>query len=521
VRVPIGTDVPGIALSPDGQFLYTSEPLTAYKVATGERIWRREEVASNYGAFDINAEGTLLVLGDLSGKDGLLVNVEDGDTVATLNGHASGIWDIRFSPDGTLVGSTSSDGELIVWDTATARPRERWGTLDPVGVGFSPDNDLVYNGYGTSMLRTWDLSVEDTYLQQTTQVGDAGVFRQADFSPDGQQVAYGWRDDQDRGWVRFVDAVTGDTTSPTRFPVWDDARLWTNGAWHPDGGRYAGYWCDDNQDTCATPGTVTVLDSATGQPLRKPTDVVDGDGDIYSLAYVDGSRSLLAVDSDVKAHILDAETLRPRGEPFDISTFCPCATTPVGDASTALVWEWSGGGASTLWRVLDVNTGEVLSEGGDLDLLAHTSVAAPDGSTVAVAGDTGEIASIDVSTGHEQRRSSSLGAEVWSLNYSDDGELLVSGAEDGGVSLWDAATLELLGTVYPPHLGKPVPAGAQFIGDTHDVAIASHDGRVYRWETDLDRALDFACQMAGRNLTEAEWAEFLPAQPYQSVCPDQ
>jgi hypothetical protein len=27
--------------------------------------------------------------------------------------------------------------------------------------------------------------------------------------------------------------------------------------------------------------------------------------------------------------------------------------------------------------------------------------------------------------------------------------------------------------------------------------------------------------MAGRDLTEEEWAEFLPAQPYQSVCPQE
>ena len=107
---------------------------------------------------------------------------------------------------------------------------------------------------------------------------------------------------------------------------------------------------------------------------------------------------------------------------------------------------------------------------------------------------------------------------LW-LKYSDDGELLVSGAHDGGVSLWDATTLDLLGTVYPPHKGEAVPAGAQFIGDSHDVAIASYDGRVYRWETDLDRSIDFACQMAGRNLTEDEWEEFLPEQPYQDVCP--
>ena len=169
--------------------------------------------------------------------------------------------------------------------------------------------------------------------------------------------------------------------------------------------------------------------------------------------------------------------------------------------------------------MIDVSTGDVLSE-GDVDLQPYAYGVSPDGSTVAVAGDTGEIVTIDVSTGDEQRGSISLGAPVLWLNYSDDGELLVSGADDGGVSLWDATTLDLLGTVFPPHHGEPVPAGAQFIGDTHDVAIASHDGKVYRWETDLERAIDFACQMAGRNLTDEEWEQFLPAQPYQAVCPD-
>jgi WD40 repeat protein len=183
-----------------------------------------------------------------------------------------------------------------------------------------------------------------------------------------------------------------------------------------------------------------------------------------------------------------------------------------------MVYEWSADGGSTIWRVLDLGDGEVLSE-GELNLAAQASVASPDGSTVAVAGDTGQIVTIDISAGDEQRRSTGLGATVLWLNYSADGELLVSAAADGGVSLWDATTLELLGTVYPPHEGEPVPAGAQFIGDSHDVAIASYDGKVYRWETDLDRALDFACQMAGRTLTEQEWAQFLPTQPYRDVCP--
>ena len=124
----------------------------------------------------MNAQGTQLALsaGPTQGN-ALLVDASSGDTVHTLRGHRGTVTDIRFSPDGSLVGSASVDGELIVWDTATGRSVERWDTFDPWGIGFSPDNDLVYGGGGDSMLRTWDRSVQDTYLQQTTQVGGGVV----------------------------------------------------------------------------------------------------------------------------------------------------------------------------------------------------------------------------------------------------------------------------------------------------------------------------------------------------------
>ena len=113
--------VTGLALSPDGQTLYTAWPLTAYDVATGKRIWRREEVRSVW-ALDVNAKGTLLALGDSqTQKNAFLVDAASGHTVATLRGHRDVVTDIRFSPDGTLVGSGSNDGELIVWD--------KWGPM--------------------------------------------------------------------------------------------------------------------------------------------------------------------------------------------------------------------------------------------------------------------------------------------------------------------------------------------------------------------------------------------------------
>jgi WD40 repeat protein len=512
VRVPTGLDGQGVALSPDGQILYTDWPLTAWRVSDGRQLWRRDDVWS-FASVDVNAAGTLLALADsrptLTGRNVLLVSASDGATLHTLPGHQAKIRDLRLSPDGSLLGSRSDDGELIVWDTATGRPLDRWDTSSQWGVGFSPDSDLVYEGGAASMLHTWDRSMQETYLRRTTQV-DNVEFAHVDLSPDGQQVAYRWFDDTGGAWVMFVDTATGERTPPTRFSAGETSGSW--GTWHPDGGRYAG--C--SRDPCSA-GRVSVLDTATGGPDHEQKVA---DGDIAALAYVDEGRSLLVVSHE-RTVVVDSATLRPRGEPFDIQTEFDGPVdnaTPLGDGSAVIVRETSADGTSVHWRVIEVSTGALRSE-GNLGMTATAAAGSPDGSTVALAGSTGGIVTIDAASGRQQRRSASRGAMVLWLNYSDDGELLVSGADDGGVSLWDATTLDPLGTVYPPHPGDPVPAGAQFIGDSHDVAIASYDGGVYRWRTDRGRALAFACRIAGRDLTDEEWQEFLPDQPYRSVCP--
>jgi DNA-binding SARP family transcriptional activator/WD40 repeat protein/energy-coupling factor transporter ATP-binding protein EcfA2 len=513
VRTGIAAAGQGVALSPDGRTLYTSWPFAAYDVATGKQIWERPEVHSAFH-IDVDPQGTLLALEFFeTQRDALLVDAATGMTVHRLRGHTAWVRDIRFSHDGSRVGSVSDDGDLIVWDSASGLPLEKWYTSDAWGVGFSPGNDLVYGGGGVSMLRTWDRSVQDTYVQRTTVVQDTELFAHADLSPDGARVAYRWVDESGRGRVRFVDTLTGDATAAMRLPVRDGFGGLPLGTWRQDGRRYASHGCDD---PCEPNGAVSLLDPTTGRLVGGRRNVLDGDGDLLALTYSHTGRRLIVGDSDNRTTLLDADTLLPSGERLDVPGYL---ATPVGDGSVAMVFETPSGGESVHWRQLEVDTGAVLSE-GDVDTYAYTSVASPDGSTVAVAGFSGEIVTIDVSSGGEVGRSTSVGAEVLWLNFSDDGELLVAGAADGGVSLVDATTLVLVGTVHPPHYGDPVPAGAQFIGDTHNVVIASYDGSIYRWDTDLDRALEFACQMAGRDLTEDEWAQFLPAQPYRPVCPE-
>jgi WD40 repeat protein len=124
-----------------------------------------------------------------------------------------------------------------------------------------------------------------------------------------------------------------------------------------------------------------------------------------------------------------------------------------------------------------------------------------------------------VSSGSVARSpASSRGAEGYWVRWSSDGSRIASGADDGTVSLWSAMALDPLGTVVVPEERDSLPVTASFTADDQ-ITVASYDGRVYQWDTDFDRAVAFACQMAGRNLSETEWEAALPDLPYEETCP--
>ena len=134
-------------------------------------------------------------------------------------------------------------------------------------------------------------------------------------------------------------------------------------------------------------------------------------------------------------------------------------------------------------------------------------------------GNSGEVVTIDWSSERVTRApATGHAAEGYWVRWSPDGSRIVSGADDGSVSLWDGESLDLLGTVVVPAEKDPVPVSPTFTADGQ-VMLASYDGRVYRWDTDFDHALAFACQMAGRNLSSSEWEHALPDLPYEETCP--
>jgi hypothetical protein len=88
---------------------------------------------------------------------------------------------------------------------------------------------------------------------------------------------------------------------------------------------------------------------------------------------------------------------------------------------------------------------------------------------------------------------------------------------DGTAVLWDAASATPVARVSV----DPTYHSAEFRPDG-TLLLAPWDGHAgFVWDPSSPRAVDFACRMAGRDLTAEEWRDNFGTLPYAATCPDQ
>jgi WD40 repeat protein len=107
---------------------------------------------------------------------------------------------------------------------------------------------------------------------------------------------------------------------------------------------------------------------------------------------------------------------------------------------------------------------------------------------------------------------------VTSIAFDPTGQrFATTGGQDGTVKLWSSSTLQQEGTALNTEQGLATTA-AFGLGGKALLVVDGH-GHGFTWPTSLPAWEQRACAVAGRNLTRAEWARYLPGQSYTQVCP--
>lgn len=176
---------------------------------------------------------------------------------------------------------------------------------------------------------------------------------------------------------------------------------------------------------------------------------------------------------------------------------------------------------------VDIASGKVVWTRAIEQQLLRQWALAPDGSTIALdsGGPTGgRVSVLDAATG-TPRVSAALPS--WGgIGYVDGGHWLVISSDqpDPQARLYDVSTLQPFGTTFPTGdvdqhplaTDRPGQRFAEQIAD--DVSEPLFDTPLV-WTVDPAAWTRLACTIAGRNLTAAEWRQYLPDRPYRATCP--
>jgi WD40 repeat protein len=413
--------------------------------------------------------------------------------VTPLSGQATGsIETVSFSTNGRSVATAADDGTVAVWDLRTRALSETlMGHSAAVQAAvFSPDGRTLYTV-------SYDGSIIASDVSGTRRLGKpfryassaGGISTWSDVSLDGRLFALSPGPDRVRLWR------TGTPATPVvslHGPVGDVSGL----AFSRDGSLVA----------AVGSGNAVLWDVSTRKIV---TNVSVGKHGAAGVAFGPDGRTLAIGRADGIDAVYDLRTGRQTASLKGAGSIIDIDFSRDGRllASASLT------GTVTLWNLTRRTVAREL-QGAVATYAVRFS---PDGKLVAVGDSSGAVVMWDPSSG-KRAGQPLLGhaGGVGSLGFDPTGRTLVTSTNDGKLRLWDVATRKLIGA---PLSGSTTGGSVHFFPDGRRVLGVFNSGTGIIWNVDPSAWKAKACSVASRNLTRAEWAEFLGRRSYRNVCP--
>ncbi|HEY1515221.1 MAG TPA: WD40 repeat domain-containing protein [Solirubrobacteraceae bacterium] len=487
-----------VAFSPDGRTLASAAAdgsVVLWDVASGARLHVLRGHAGEVNALDFSPDGGTIVTGNGNGWLALW-DAGNGAYLGAVHpaaGSSPAVTSVAFSSDGTAVASGSKDGSVRVWNASGQLLRVLHASSQGVqSVAFAPGSHVIASGSNDGSLIVWNAQ-PDAGAQ--TLHSKHGTISSLAYNRDGEFLASANKD----GTVGLFNPTTGHQSILNGH-----SGVAESVAFSPDGSALASAGAD---------GSVILWNVATGK--RQLTVSAGLDNVLYGVQFSPSGRTLAAGSASGDVYIWDATTgalvhnLQGHFAPIYAVAFSPDGRMLAGT---------SGDGSVLIW---DPRDGRLLRT-----LVGHaaqvTSVAfSPDGSTLASASADDTVVLWNARTGKQLGDPLRHQGPVNDVVFSPRARTLASASSDQTAVIWDLRT----------RLGQPVTGhdnavtSVAYSPDGRTLASADSSGMILLSPavpavSNPETIYARLCSVARRNLTRAEWREYLPGQSYRKVCPN-
>jgi WD40 repeat protein len=180
-----------IAYHPNGESLAavgSTGMVRFYDRTTGKVLASWDAGLGELSAVAFSPDGSRLAVVSNQGNDAKLWDVATRKELLVLKGHTDINWGVEFSPDGTRVITSGSDGTARIWDAVTGRLLLTLSghTSTVVKARFSPDGKWIATAGKDGTTRLWEAATGKELLSlESVSTNDVG------FTPDGKRLVIG------------------------------------------------------------------------------------------------------------------------------------------------------------------------------------------------------------------------------------------------------------------------------------------------------------------------------------------
>jgi WD40 repeat protein len=210
--------------------------------------------------------------------------------LSTYRGHSQAVNALAWSPDGAFIASSSWDGTIQVWESATAKKLLTYSghAQFPDSVSWSPDGtQLVSTGEGGS-LHVWRAATGALQWSYQDELWRSGTQRAA-WSPDGARIATAGFPAPFPGGAQTT-LMVWDAANGRRLVTYHNGSIPAAVAWSPDSARLA--TGGSNQTVAVWPANPDTQTDGVSGP--SPESIWRNQGEIATITQVvwspDGAR---------------------------------------------------------------------------------------------------------------------------------------------------------------------------------------------------------------------------------------